>query len=247
MPGVRTRVVRPQPATAGIKSSRLVSDDVQVLLFAQLVVPAIVDLAEFTLAHRLARLADSPASERVVQGAGHANRKGKQIVAQQNTRFVVPTGVDRVQVPPQSRLVQHVVMDERGRMNHLDHRSQSRVFRRQIPAGSPRKQHQRRAKPLPPQSKTVLRQPIDERALAVQLPAHDPLGLFEWLADRCVQQPEPLRRPAGTLDSLTHQFLPDCRAGSLAPLRAVAPEAACYPPALTKWPLRPPDFSSNRT
>ena len=47
---------------------------------------------------------------------------GQQIVAQQHAGLVVPAGVDGVEMPPHRGLVEHVVVNQRGRMDQLDRR-----------------------------------------------------------------------------------------------------------------------------
>ena len=48
----------------------------------------------------------------------------EQIVPQQDRSFVAPFGIDGGGVPPDHSLIEHVVVHERGGMNHFDHRGE---------------------------------------------------------------------------------------------------------------------------
>jgi hypothetical protein len=56
----------------------------------------------------------------------HEITLGEEEIADEHTGFVVAGGVDRFAMPPQTGLVQHVVVHQRGRVNHLDHGGQHR-------------------------------------------------------------------------------------------------------------------------
>ena len=111
----------------------------------------------------------------------------KEVIAQQHAGFIPPTGVDRGEMPPQARLVQNVVVDERGGMDHLHHGSQDQVVWRDRAAGLGREQHQGRPKTLAPQVEAVPGQLIDKRVLAAELAAQDFFDLPQLLNDRIVK------------------------------------------------------------
>ncbi len=52
---------------------------------------------------------------------------GKQIVSQQDAGLVVPASIDCREMPPHLGFIQHVVMDERRGVNHLDYGRQDVV------------------------------------------------------------------------------------------------------------------------
>ena len=104
----------------------------------------------------------------VVQRTRQAEGPGEKIIAQEHAGFVVPTGIDRVEMAAHGRLVQHVVVDQRGRVDHLHGRRQEDVVRAKTAAGQPAKQHQGRPQPLAAKAKSVLHQVVDERIPASQ-------------------------------------------------------------------------------
>ena len=128
---IRAGEMGPQAAATRRQGSRLAAHDVVILLLRQAVVAAAFDLAKFAFAHDPAGIVQFATGEHVFQGTGQAEGPGEKIVAQEHAGFVVPAGVDRVEMAAHGRLVQHVVMDERGRVDHLHGRRQEDVVRRQ--------------------------------------------------------------------------------------------------------------------
>ena len=117
-------------------------------------------------------------------------RVREQIVAQQNGRLVAPFGVDRGGVPANHRFVEDVVVHQRGRVDHLDHGRQHGMILRERAASSPRKQHERRPKPLALKIGTVVHQVLHKRESAAELLLKDRLGGSQLGRDRLVDEDE---------------------------------------------------------
>ena len=96
-------------------------------------------------------------------------------------------------MPADRGLVENVVVDQRGRVDHLDHRRQRQVLGPDAAASLGRQQHQGRPKPLPAQTKAVLGQPVDKGVVAGKLLPQQPLDRFKLLGDRRIQGAESLR------------------------------------------------------
>ena len=88
-------------------------------------------LLHLALADEVGRAADPAAGERRFERGGQVEGVGEEVVAQQDGRLVAPLGVDRRGVAADHGLVEDVVVDERGRVDHLDDRRQHRVRRGQ--------------------------------------------------------------------------------------------------------------------
>ncbi len=87
-------------------------------------------LLHLTLAHPVGRRADPAAGKRRFQRRREMKRMREEIVAQEHGRLVAPLGVDRRCMPADHRFVEHVVVHERGGVNHLDHRREHGVVLR---------------------------------------------------------------------------------------------------------------------
>ena len=122
---------------------------------------------------------------------------GEEVVAQQDGGLVAPLGVDRGGMAPDHGLVEDVVVDERGRVNHLDDRRQDRMRGDERAARLAGKQQQRRPQPLAAEVRGVIDELLDEGEPAPQLGREDPLGLLELGGDRRIDHREPLARFLG--------------------------------------------------
>lgn len=87
-----------QAAATCRQGSRLAAHDLVVLLLRQAIVAAAFDLAQFAFAHDPAGVVQFATGEHVFQGTSQAQGAGEQIVAQEHAGFVVPPGVDRVEM-----------------------------------------------------------------------------------------------------------------------------------------------------
>ena len=88
---------------------------------------------------------------------------GEQVIAQQDGRLVPPLGVDRRGVAADERLVEDVVVDQRRRVDHLDHRGQDRMGGSIAAAGLAGQEDEGRAEPFPLEVGAVVDQVLDER------------------------------------------------------------------------------------
>ena len=84
-------------------------------------------------------------------------------------------------------MVEHVIVNERGRVDHLHDRRQHQVFAADRADGLGGQQHQGRPQPLAPQSKTVADELIHAGIVAPQFGAKNLLGLGHFLGDRIVE------------------------------------------------------------
>ena len=96
-------------------------------------------------------------------------------------------------MPPQRGLVEHVVVNQRGRVDQLGGHGQGDVLRPEAAAGLGRQQHQRRPDTLPAQPETVLGQPVDERVIAGKFLLQQPAGPLRARPPRARKRAEILR------------------------------------------------------
>ena len=129
--------------------------------------------------------------------------------------LVVPTGVDRVEMAAHGRLVQHVVVDERGRVDHFHGRRQENVVRPKTAAGQPAQQQQGRPQPLATEAKAVFYQVVDEGGFAPQYLPEDLFDLMKPHLDGCIQYRQNLGCLDPVLGRLFHERLSCWQIGSL--------------------------------
>ena len=96
-------------------------------------------------------------------------------------------------MPADRGLVENVVVDQRGRVDQFGRRRQGQVLGPNAAAGLGRQQHQGRPKPLAPQTKAVLGQPVDKGIVAGKLPLQEPFDRFEFPRRRRIQSAETRR------------------------------------------------------
>src|SRR5262249_9170695 len=132
-------VVGAEPAAAGGQLRRLAVYHVEVLFLTQRPVAAFGTLLQLADADAVGRRADDPAGGGVAGRAGQVEGVREQEVTQEDADLVAPAGVDGGDVAADAGAVEHVVVDERGGVDHLDDGGQ-RVVGRRDPAPRPRRQ-----------------------------------------------------------------------------------------------------------
>src|SRR6202022_4450146 len=114
-------------------------DDVKVLFFGQSQIATVGHLRHLPFADDVGGAADHPAGGRVAKTARQVKRVREQIVPEKNAGFVGPAGIDGGHVTARRRFVEHVVVDKRGRVNHLDDGGENEVRLFDSSAGQGRK------------------------------------------------------------------------------------------------------------
>ena len=127
---------------------RFAIDYVEILRLAQIEVAALEHLTQFALANAVGGRADHPAGADIVQRAGEMEGVREQIIAEQHAGLHAPDGVDRGHPATYAGIVEHVVVDQRGRVDHLDHGPQDVMRRRHSAAGAGGQQQQHRPQPF---------------------------------------------------------------------------------------------------
>lgn len=204
-PGIGGCVVSPQAAAAGTQFGRLGLDNVEIFRFREAVVAAAADLTQLPLAHDVRRLANRLAGVRRTQRARQIEGMSEQVVTQEHAGFIAPTGVYRVEMPAHAGLIEHIVMDQRGRMDHFHDGCQHQVFVLDRTGRLGRQQHQGGPQTFAPEAEAVLRQFVNVGDVASQLVAQDFLDLGKLLHNRIVKAlEEALTATAGNVDQSAH-------------------------------------------
>ena len=115
--------MRTQLRRTGTQFSRFAVNNRDIIGFAQREITASAALSKFSLADCVSGPPDHTTGVRGVQRTRQIEGVREQIVAQQHARFVVPACITRVQVTSQSCLVQNIIMDQRGGVDHFHHSS----------------------------------------------------------------------------------------------------------------------------
>ena len=103
----------------------------------------------------------------------------EQVVAEQDARLDAPAGVDRRHVPAHRGAVEDVVVDQRGRVDHLHHGAEDVVGRRRLAAGAGRQQQQHRPQPLAAVVADVIDHRLNLGIAALQCLRQDALDFFQ--------------------------------------------------------------------
>jgi hypothetical protein len=117
-----------------------------------------------------------------------------EVVAEHHRRLVAAEVVDRGALAPQLRLVEHVVVDERGHVDHLDDGGERDVGVGEPPARAAAQQQQQRAEHLAAEAADVLHQHVDARQVARQFLGEDPVHGAQLVGDAVGQRRD---RPRG--------------------------------------------------
>src|SRR5690606_11357866 len=102
------------------KTGGLGADDVEVRRLVELPVVPVVQLQQFALADGVGRGGNLAADLRQVQRRAQVVRVGNQVVAQHHGRLVAAEAVDGSAAAAEVGLVEDVVVDQRGHVDHLD-------------------------------------------------------------------------------------------------------------------------------
>ncbi len=112
---------------------------------------------------------------------------GKEVITQQYGRFVTPLGIDRGGVATDHGLIQDIVVNQSGRVDHLHDRGQDGMGRAERAAGPAAQEHERRPEALSLVTRAVVDQSLHEGKSAAELVLEDSFGLGEFSRDRFVQ------------------------------------------------------------
>ncbi len=112
--------MRAQIAGQREELGRLHGQQLEILLPAHVKFQFPVRLQDFAGANRLGARCHRPADFGGGESGGQLERVGEQRVAQQDRDVASPVGRQRGPLPPHLRLVHHVVVHQRGEMDHLD-------------------------------------------------------------------------------------------------------------------------------
>ena len=174
-------------AGAGQQFRRFAVDHVEIIGLGQVEVAALQSLTQFAFADPVRRLTDQPAGAGVVQRAGQVEGVREQVVAEQHGVVNAPAGVDRADVPAHGGAVEDVVVDQRGRVDHLHHGAEDVMGRRDSAAGAGGQQQQDRPQPLAAVVPDVIDDRLDLDITALERLRQDALDFFQVRRDRAVQ------------------------------------------------------------
>ena len=133
---------------------------------------------------------------------------GKEVIAQEDAGFVVPAGIDRIHVPAEGGFVEHVVVDERGGVDHFHRGRQRQVVAMQPAAGLAREEHQGGPQPLSAEANAVFDQVVDEGMLVGEFFGDEGLDLVKLPLDGRI---EVVQRRGGLcpiVSGMFHERLP---------------------------------------
>ena len=166
---VAAGVVGAELAAAGAELGGFGFDDREVVVFGKVHVAAGDGLAELAVADDVGRAADEAAGERALERAGEVEGVGEEEVAQEDAGFVVPAGVDGIDVAADGGFVEDVVVDERGGVDHFDDRGERDVVVAECADRLAGQQQQGRAEAFAGQPNAVANDGVGLGVVAVEL------------------------------------------------------------------------------
>ena len=125
----RGRAVRDQSAdaaTRGNEGRRLAVDDVEIFLFGELQVVHVDQLEHFPLGEQGAGLAHGLDDPQIGVRGHERETLGEEEIARQDARLVVPFRIGGRVAPPHLRIIHHVVVQKRSRVDIFHHATQRR-------------------------------------------------------------------------------------------------------------------------
>ena len=186
-----SRVIGPEHAAdagaAGKQVRRLALDDLEVLRFGQVDVAVLRQLIDLAFDDPQRHVTEQADDREIVLRERQRHRLQIQEVAEQHRDVIAPARVHGFAPAPQLRLVDDVVVNQRGRVNELEdggveHRALARV------AGHASGHQQNgRADPLPAAVPDVVTDRRDEGDLRLHVPGELTLDLTKVVANRLEQ------------------------------------------------------------
>ena len=158
---------------------RLAVDDLEVLLDRQVRRAQALVGEELPLGHLERRVAEALDDLDLAVREGHLHRLGVDPVAQQHRQVVPPEVVERGLAAAQRGVVDDVVVDQRRRVDELDHRGVGDLLLALVPQEARGEQQQGRPHPLAAALGDVVARLVDERHVRVEVMAEDGLGGHE--------------------------------------------------------------------
>ena len=111
---------RPGGATGCDERGRLAPDDVEVDVFGDVQAAGLLDLEQLPLAHRFHRAGGDAEQVHGVPFHRDEQSPGEQVVPDEHGDLGFPEGIDGEEPPAGFRPVDHVVVDEGGRVEQFD-------------------------------------------------------------------------------------------------------------------------------
>ena len=164
----------------------LAIDNLEVRLFAQIQVAAFLDLRQLPFTDDVCRTADAATGVSCLKAAGEVKRVREQVITEQHAGFVIPAGIHGCHMASGFSVVQHVIMNERRQVNHLNDSTQNFVILTNSAAGLCRQEQQHRSQPLPSKSGRMFEDVANVRILTAQLIGQNLFGIEQLCTDRLI-------------------------------------------------------------
>ena len=166
---------------------RLVADHLHVAGFVHVGVVHVQQLQHFAFGDDVGRFRQNFHDAHLADADHHLERARVQEVADQHARGVAEQGVGGLAAAPQIGFVHHVVVQQGGRMDELDHRGQFMPVPRGFAQRAGHQQQQRGPQPLAAGADDVLGDLIDQHHVGRQTVPDDAIDLLHVFGDRSEQ------------------------------------------------------------
>ena len=139
---------RAQTRAAAEEARRLAIREVDRFRFGQIDAAKTSELQQFAFDHVLRQLNQNIENGKIPLAQRHFERLHVQPVAREHAHVIAPARIRRGTAAARVRAIDHVIVNQRGAVNHLDDRAQPNRALAAIAARARREQQQRRTQPL---------------------------------------------------------------------------------------------------
>ncbi len=143
------RVARPHLGGGGVEDGGLLADDLEVALLGEVEVPPLAVLEDLPLADLGGDLGEVAGGEPVREGGAEGEGPGEEEVPEEHRPLVPVERVAGGDLAAEHRLVQHVVMHEGRRVDHLHHHGHRYELRVPLARAAAREEDEGGAEALP--------------------------------------------------------------------------------------------------
>lgn len=129
-------------AAGGAEDRGLAGDDLEIRLFIEIEIVAVVDLQKLAFADLIGGAADKTRGELRIEAGTKMKAVADEIIAQKDGGLVAAKMVDRRALAPKFSLIEHIIVHKRGHVNHLDHSGQDDMSIVDLSAGFAGEKHE---------------------------------------------------------------------------------------------------------
>jgi hypothetical protein len=183
-------VDRAKLAAGGAQDGGFASDDPQIGFLIEIEIVSMVDLQQLAFANLVGGAADEARGELGIEAGAEMEAVADEVIAEENGGFVSAEVVDGRAFAAKLGFVEHVIVNERGHVHHLDDGGQYGVRMGGFSAGLSREQHEQGPEHFSAEATDMTDQSVHGSDRALQLGIEKLLNLVQLRLDAIGQRRE---------------------------------------------------------